>query len=406
MHVRVRLLLPAAALYASVALNAAPASAPVGFDQFLPPPRDVKGAKIGPQSCLMLQSEVELDGQVLRRLDFGLNGTVDGFMTKDGEYSRDVINTPDLVYPQSGDPGPIFPAIATYERDKGAAMTIVLPREAAWNGKAWVTAHGGGPSFVAGSVARVGDRTADGEPQRAFTRYELLMLRQGFALVKTRRTATQAKTGLKGDIRAVLEDGTVVEDASFNETPQDVVDFAVVARRVITDQMKRAAVADGLLRALLRRAHGPRPQLHAWIQPRRHRDSRFLTVSSSMIPRRRRVAANLSSKAGSDVMLQSAADKAAMVPQLEVAHQMYNNIWLPDVKKPEWTTSSYLENKRRNATHPSREGPVAEVPALRNPQHQPLRKWRRAGPGFLHGSVRRNARRLGGQGCRAAPDTL
>ena len=49
MHVRVRLLLPAAALYASVALNAAPASAPVGCDQFLPPPRDVKGAKIGPQ---------------------------------------------------------------------------------------------------------------------------------------------------------------------------------------------------------------------------------------------------------------------------------------------------------------------------------------------------------------------
>ena len=206
-----------------------------------------------------------------------------------------VINTPDLVYPQSGDPGPIFSAIATYERDKGAAMTIVLPREAAWNGKAWVTAHGGGPSFVAGSL-RAWNRTADGEPQRAFTRYELLMLRQGFALVKTRRTATQAKTGLKGDIRAVLEDGTVVEDASFNETPQYVVDFAVVARRVITDQMKRAPSRTYLLRAL--------PLARAWAAPSITRldstatppDSRFLTVSSSMIPAQAR-GCQLSSKA-------------------------------------------------------------------------------------------------------------
>ena len=181
-----------------------------------------------------------------------------------------------------------------------------------------MTAHGGGPSFVAGSL-RAWDRTADGEPQRAFTRYELLMLRQGFALVETRRTATQAKTGLKGDIRAMLEDGTVVEDASFNETPQYVVDFAVVARRVITDQMKRAPSRTYLYGhssgARMGRALNYAPDSTA-TPP----DSRFSTVSSSMIPAQAR-GSNLF-KGGSDVILQSPADKAAMVPQLEVAHQM------------------------------------------------------------------------------------
>ena len=350
MTVRARLFYLAAAVYASVVLNAARATAPVSCDQFLQPPRDVRGAKAGPQSCLMLQREVELDGRTYRRLDLGLNGTVDGFMTKDGEYSPYVINTPDLVYPQSGDPGPMYSAIATYERDKGAAMTIVLPRDpAAWNGKTWVTAHGGGPSFVAGSL-RAWDRTADGDPQRAFTRYELLMLRQGFALVKTRRTATQAKTGLKGDIRAVLDDGTVAEDASFNETPQYVVDFALVARNVIADQMKRPPSRTYFYGhssgARMGRAINYTPGFNRDAGGRPIFDG-FLVDDSGA-----GVWLPIVLKGGSDVLLQSAADKAAMVPQLELAHQMYNNIWLPDVKKPDWTTSS------------ARERPVAKVPAL------------------------------------------
>jgi hypothetical protein len=52
-------------------------------------------------------------------------------------------------------------------------------------------------------------------------------------------------------------------------------------------------------------------------------------------------------KDGKDVLLASAADKAAFVPQIDVAHQMYNNIWPP--QHPAWLSSSYLENKRNNA---------------------------------------------------------
>jgi hypothetical protein len=52
-------------------------------------------------------------------------------------------------------------------------------------------------------------------------------------------------------------------------------------------------------------------------------------------------------KDGKDVLLTTAADKAKFVPQIDVAHQMYNNIWPP--QHPEWMSSSYLENKRNNA---------------------------------------------------------
>ena len=52
-------------------------------------------------------------------------------------------------------------------------------------------------------------------------------------------------------------------------------------------------------------------------------------------------------KDGKDVLLTTAAEKAAFVPQIDVAHQMYNNIWPP--KHPDWMSNSYLENKRNNA---------------------------------------------------------
>jgi hypothetical protein len=54
-------------------------------------------------------------------------------------------------------------------------------------------------------------------------------------------------------------------------------------------------------------------------------------------------------KDGKDVLFTTEAGKSAFVPQLEVAHQMYNNIWLPDAPRPSWMSASYLENKRNNA---------------------------------------------------------
>jgi hypothetical protein len=52
-------------------------------------------------------------------------------------------------------------------------------------------------------------------------------------------------------------------------------------------------------------------------------------------------------KDGKDVLFATDGEKAAFVPQLDVSHQMYNNIW--PTQGPPFTSNSYLANKRSNA---------------------------------------------------------
>ena len=49
-------------------------------DQFLLSPREVKGKKVGPTSCLMQESELSVDGRTYKRVDVGLDGSVEGYV--------------------------------------------------------------------------------------------------------------------------------------------------------------------------------------------------------------------------------------------------------------------------------------------------------------------------------------
>jgi hypothetical protein len=102
-----------------------PAAAPC--DDVLPQLREVKGQKVGPQSCMMLETDLTFEGRAYKRLDIGLDGTAEGFLAKANEYKEYLTLAPDLVFPQAGNPGPIFFAVAGYERAKGAAMIVVFP---------------------------------------------------------------------------------------------------------------------------------------------------------------------------------------------------------------------------------------------------------------------------------------
>jgi hypothetical protein len=320
-------------------------------DDWLLPLRDVNGKTVGAASCLVQETTVTVEGVEYTRLDIGLDGTLDGYMTKDGPnapYSTYVTQDPDLVYPQSGDPGPVYRAIATYERDKGAAMTLVFPKDQnAWNGKMFVTAHGGGPAFVQGTLKPWNQNVDPADPAKDLSRYDRLAITKGYALVKTRRTATQQKTGQLGDITAVLEDGTRVENASFNDSPGYAIDFALIAKNAVTRRLGRAPSRAYLYGhssgARMGRGINYTPGLNRGPDGKPVFDG-FLVDDSgggAWLP--------IVMKDGKDVLFATDADKAAFVPQLEVAHQMYNNIWLPDAPKPDWMSSSYLENKRNNA---------------------------------------------------------
>src|SRR5438552_4683835 len=322
-----------------------PASAQVpekSCDGFLLPPRQVKGKAVGPTSCLMQETGATYEGRALTRLDVGLDGTVDGYLAKVGNYKEYFSNSPDLVFPQTWGPREIFFGVATYERAKGASMTIVFPRDrGAWNGKMWVTAHGRGTSFKQGQLKVWSQYVKPANAVEGLDRYDLLMVSKGYALVKTRRTSTE---GL-GEIITTLEDGSTVDYAAFNDTVRYVMDFADVAKKIVADRLGQAPALVYLYGhsagARIGHAVNYAPGLDVGRDGNPFFDGILADdpAAGTWYP--------VVMKDGTDVLFSTAAGKAAFVPQIDVAHQMYNNIWEP--QHPAWMSNSYLENKRNNA---------------------------------------------------------
>ncbi len=338
-----RLLLFAAV--AALAVTAPAVTAQVvekSCDHFLLPPRQVKGKAVGPTSCLMQETSATFEGRALTRFDVGVDGTVDGYLAKAGNYKEYFSNSPDLVFPQTWGAREIFFGIAAYERAKGASMTIVIPRDAnAWNGKMWVTAHGRGASFKQGQLKAWNKYVNAANPLEGLDRYDLLMVAKGYALVKTRRTSTE---GL-GEIVTTLEDGSTVDYAAFNDTARYVMDFADVAKQIAADRLgrrpSRVYLYGHSAGARIGHAVNYAPGLNVGRNGQRFFDGILADdpAAGTWYP--------VVMKDGTDVLFTAPAEKSAFVPQIDVAHQMYNNIWEP--KHPPWMSDSYLENKRNNA---------------------------------------------------------
>jgi hypothetical protein len=316
--------------------------APASCDAILPAPREVKGKKVGPTSCEMRETKITYEGKPYVRLDIGLDGTVDGYAAKEGDYKDYFTNGPDLVFPQTWGPRQIFFGVAKYERAKGAAMAVIYPADkAAWNGRIFVTVHGRGVSFKQGSL-KAWDKMLD--PANAvgdLDKYEKLMVAKGYALIKTRRSTTE---GL-GEIIATLEDGSTTDSIAFNDTARYIMDFADVARAELTKRLGKPAVHVYMYghSAGARIGHSINytPGLNVGRDGKRYFDGLLDDdpAAGTWYP--------VVMKDGKDVLFTTAVEKAAFVPQIDVAHQMYNNIWPP--KHPDWMSSSYLENKRNNA---------------------------------------------------------
>jgi hypothetical protein len=311
-------------------------------DTYLLAPRQVKNKPVGPTSCLMQETSATYEGRALTRLDIGLDGTVDGYLAKEGNYKEYFSNSPDLVFLQTWGPREIFFGVAAYERAKGASMTIVMPRDrASWNGKMWVTVHGRGTSFKEGQLKVWNKYVNPANTIEGLDRYDLLMVSKGYVVVKTRRTSTE---GL-GEIITTLEDGTKVDYAAFNDTTHYIMDFADVAKKIVTDRLGQAPARVYLYGhsagARIGHAVNYAPGLNVGRDGKRYFDGILADdpAAGTWYP--------VVMKDGKDVLFTTAAEKAAFVPEIDVAHQMYNNIWEP--KHPAWMSDSYLENKRNNA---------------------------------------------------------
>jgi len=310
-------------------------------DNLLSPQREVKGQKVGPTSCLMQEADINYDGRGYKRVDIGLDGTVDGYAAKVGDYKDYLTNGPDLVFPQTWGPRQIFFAVAKYERAKGASLTVVYPSDkAAWNGRVFVTVHGRGRSFKQGNLKPWDKNFNASAPLGDLDRYERLMVTKGYVVVKTNRTSSE---GL-GEISATLEDGTTVDSLAFNDSARYIMDFAEVARTLLAKRLGSPThmyMYGHSAGARIGHSLNYTPGLNKTRDGKAFFDGLLCDdpAAGTWYP--------VVMKDGKDVLLTSAADKAAFVPQIDVAHQMYNNIWPP--QHPSWMSSSYLENKRNNA---------------------------------------------------------
>ena len=329
-----------ATLLFALSLQGTPA--PASCDSFLLPARQVRGKTVGPVSCVMHAADITYQGRNYRRIDVGLDGTVEGFAAKVGDYKDYFTNGPDLTFPQTWGPRPIFFGVAKYERAKGAGMVIVLPADrAAWNGRIFVTVHGRGRSFKEGSLKAWDRNFTAAAPLGDLDRYERLMATKGYAVVRTNRTSAE---GL-GEIVATLEDGSTVDSIAFNDSARYIMDFTEVARAIVVDRLGRQPAHVYMYghSAGARIGHSINytPGLNVGRDGKRFYDGLLLDdpAAGTWYP--------VVMKDGKDVLFTTAAEKAAFVPQIDVAHQMYNNIWPPN--HPDWMSSSYLENKRNNA---------------------------------------------------------
>jgi len=314
-------------------------------NEYLPALRQVNNHKVGPESCQMQQMELEFNGHTFIRADLGLDGTVEGYVTREGNYREYLTNAPDLVFPQTQASKPEVPilAISHYERLRGAAILLVYPKNRKdWNGKLWVTAHGRGSSFHNGSLKLWNKYLDPAAPLGELNKLEHVMLSQGYALAVTMRTSEENV----GEIVSTLEDGTVVDWVAFNDSHSYIKDFTYVAENAINKRLGKIPTRTYLYgkSAGARLARGLNyygTTLNTDSKGKRIFDG-FLVddaAAGTWLP--------VVMHDGKDVLLQTDAEKQAFVPQLELGHQAYSAV--NDHDLPDFVTVGFLTNKYNNA---------------------------------------------------------
>src|SRR4029078_11407960 len=186
----------------------------------------------------MQETPITYDGKKFTRVDIGLDGTVDGYAAKEGDYKDYFTNGPDLVFPQTWGDRKIYFGVAKYEKAKGSAMAVLVPDGGAWNGRIFVTVHGRGESFKERILKAWDKMCKPANPVADLDKYEKEMISKGYVLIKTRRTTTE---GI-GEISTTLEHGSTGVSIAFNDTTRYIMDFADVARPVIAKRVGKPPV--------------------------------------------------------------------------------------------------------------------------------------------------------------------
>jgi len=312
-------------------------------NNYLPKPRSVLGQDVGPESCLMQQTDMSYLDRDYVRVDMGIDGTAEGYVTMDGTYHEYLTNSPDLIFEQAATPGNRHLAIARYERLRGSAILLAYPKKRAdWNGKLWVIAHGRGRSFRNGQLV-IWDRYLDrNNPLDRFDKIDRVMLSKGYAVARTFRTSEQDI----GEVIATLDDGRIIDFAAFNDNAAIIKDFTLITEdaleRRLGSKPSRTFLYGHSAGARIARSINYTPGLNADHRGRPIFDGYLMDDSASglWLP--------VVVKNGRDVLFSTDEERATFQPQVEIVHQMYTKIWNRAPDRPPWITRGYLTNKRLN----------------------------------------------------------
>ncbi len=205
--------------------------------EFMAPKKEVNGKLIGQEDVLIQEVVISDSGHQYRRLDVGVSGTLEGWVVKEGARVNHFASDPQFTFSQSGNEYRRFHGILRYEASKGTAVTIIYPEDGAvWNRKLFVTVHGSGGSFLAGTLKPWNKNFDPSDPLGDIGGYEKVMLDKGYAIAKTRRNAGSTTgttfSGL-GDYPVTLDDGEVVEGRNLNIHTSLMLDFIRLAENLV-----------------------------------------------------------------------------------------------------------------------------------------------------------------------------
>ncbi|MBI4483310.1 MAG: hypothetical protein HY652_10525 [Acidobacteria bacterium] len=318
--------------------------------------KQIDGRRIGQEDCRMLEVPVtdetwpemtralRLDhARKYRRVDMGISGTIEGYTVKEGPRTVEFTSAPDFMFPQAGNFTQPLRGIVKYESSKGSGMTLLYPENApAWNGKLYVTVHGGGGSFREGTMKPWDQNFDPSEPMGKLSKFEKLMLEKGYAVAITRRNA---EFNSPGDYSVTLDDGTILENRNTGDHTDLILGFARVAQNLLKSRLGKKP----LRTYWYGKSAGARLGRLVNYEPGANTDENGKPIIDGILADDPGAGLwrPVLFRDGKDILFRTEKDRERFVKTVEITHQLYINERNDPV--PESETTNFIINKWKAA---------------------------------------------------------
>jgi hypothetical protein len=246
-------------------------------------------------------------GVPFARLHFALSGSIGGWTVRAPEvHHNNVTDGPELLFPQLEVRGTPEPCTVHYDADGGTGLDLFVPTQSAdWNGRLFVTAHGGSSYGRAGTLPPF--RGAF-RPYGNLNKYVGTLIDKGYAVAHTLRSSNIAID--RGDLRVTFPDGSEGRGFHVGTHGGILVRWARLAQRLIGDRLGSAPDATYLYGFSSGAMQG---RIINYVPAVNHdRDGR---VFDGLL---------LDDCGGGVPRPVSAPQRAAFVPQIDVTHGLYD----------------------------------------------------------------------------------